>query len=102
MVLKEYSTWQNLSPHEALTKVSGVQRSLQSAGEATVNIDNMPTPLTKITFEMPSYCVLSSLEHLGRLKFESTTPPTDDTFQSASQKSFVDNSEPPAKRKKAS
>ena len=106
LALKEYLTWQNLSPLEALTKVSSVQSSLRSAGEATVNIDNTPQQLTKITFEMPSCSVLSSLEHLGKLKVESSVPPTtmsvsaDDTFRSASNGSFVDDTEPPAKRKK--
>lgn len=98
--LNEYTSWQTLSPHEALSKVNTVRSSLQQASKTTLSLDT-PSKLSNITFEMPSVNMLSSLEHLGRVKVESsisavTTLPNGST----KHESLVEDDEPPAKRKK--
>ena len=98
--LKEYTSWQTLPPHEALSKVNTVRSSLQQASKATLNLDT-PTKLSNITFEMPNFNTLSSLEHLGRLKVETSTSAVC-TLSNGSTKhgNLVGDDEPPAKRKK--
>lgn len=103
MALNEYSTWQTLSPHEALSKVNVIRSNLQSASRAIPSVSDVPNPLSTITFEMPSVSVLSSLEHLGRLRVERSTSSValpDDT--STSWRSLLDGTEPPAKKRKES
>lgn len=101
--LKEYTSWQTLSPHEALSKVNTVRSSLQRASGTTLHVDT-PSKLSNITFEMPDFKMLSSLEHLGRLKVEGSAPMaaaiTTLPNGSAKHKSLVGDDEPPAKKRK--
>lgn len=100
--LQEYSTWQTLSPHEALREVNVIQHSLQSALES---VDRMPNLLcvSKMTFEMPSFNVLSSMEHLGRLKMESRESQATcegNIIPSTLQAGLTGVTEPPAKKRR--
>lgn len=99
--VKEYTSWQTLSPLKALDKVNAVRSSLQQASRTALTLD-APTELSNITFEMPSCNVLSSLEHLGRLKVEnrmSTATPTLST-SSDNHNTMVDSDQPPPKKRK--
>ena len=67
----------------------------------------MSNKQSKKTLEMPSLSVLSSLEHLGRLKVESNPLPTavcslsqDALMDSPSQRNLFDVNEPKAKKRK--
>jgi hypothetical protein len=49
---------------------------------------------------MPSFDILSSLEHLGRLKVESSTPAVITLPNGSTKHKSLVGDEPPAKRKK--
>ena len=97
--LKEYTSWQTLSPHEALSRVNTVRSSLQQASKTTLNLDTH-SKLSNITFEMPDFNILSSLEHLGRLKVESSTAVVSTLPNGSTDHKSLVGDEPPAKRKK--
>ena len=99
--LEEYTTWQSLSPHDALSKVNNVRSNLQRATSTTLNLDT-PSKPANITFEMPNFNVLSSLEHLGRLKVEGGTSVATESLltNGSATHSLIDGDEPPAKKRK--
>ena len=79
-----------------------VRSNLQRAIGTTLKVDT-PSKLSNITFEMPNFNVLSSVEHLGRLKVESTMSMSTASMLpngSATYKSLIDGEEPPAKKRK--
>ena len=97
--LKEYTSWQTLPPHEALSRVKTVRSSLQQASKTTLNFDTR-SKLSNITFEMPNFNILSSLEHLGRLKVESSIAAASTLPNGSTDHKSLVGDEPPAKRKK--
>ena len=101
LALQEYSAWQNLSPQEALSKTNVMRHRLQSASVAKSPICNVPK-LPKITLEMPSLNLLSSLQHLGRLKVESSELQTtsSEDVSTALHGSLIDGTELPAKKRR--
>ena len=98
LALQEYSVWQNLSAHEALSKANVMRHRLQSASVAKNSVCNMPK-LPKITLEMPSLNVLSSLQHFGRLKVESNGSQSED-ISTVLHGSLIDGTELPAKKRR--
>lgn len=101
LALQEYSTWQNLSSHEALSKANVMRHRLQSASVPKNSVCNVPK-LPKITLEMPSLNVLSSLQHLGRLKVESRGSQTasSEDILTPLHGSLIDGTELPAKKRR--